>query len=54
MIQDLQEKLEYDCRRMNREFSEKLDNIYECIEKLELGREKKLGLLCDFWKLKNL
>ena len=45
MIQDLQEKLEYDCRRMNREFSEKLDNVYECIEKLELGREKKLGFL---------
>ena len=43
MIQDLQEKLEYDCRRMNREFSEKLDNVYECIEKLEMGREKKLG-----------
>jgi len=42
MIQDLQEKLEYDCRRMNREFSEKLDNVYECIEKLEMGREKKL------------
>ena len=45
MIQELQEKLEYDCRRMNREFSEKLDNVYECIEKLELGREKKLGKL---------
>ena len=41
MISELQEKLEYDCRRLNREFSEKLDNIYECIEKLELGREKK-------------
>jgi hypothetical protein len=41
MISELQEKLEYDCRRMNREFSEKLDNVYECIEKLELGREKK-------------
>ena len=42
-MSELQEKLEYDCRRLNREFSEKLDNVYECIEKLELGREKKQG-----------
>ena len=43
IIVELQEKLEYDCRRLNREFSEKLDNVYECIEKLEIGREKKLN-----------
>jgi hypothetical protein len=34
----MSEKLEYDNRRIQREFNEKLDNIYECIEKLELGR----------------
>ena len=34
----MSEKFEYDNRRIQREFNEKLDNIYECIEKLELGR----------------
>lgn len=37
-INEMSEKLEYDNRRIQREFNEKLDNIYECIEKLELGR----------------
>ena len=34
----MSEKFEYDNRRIQREFNEKLDNVYECIEKLELGR----------------
>ncbi|CAG5112893.1 Oidioi.mRNA.OKI2018_I69.chr2.g7058.t1.cds [Oikopleura dioica] len=37
-INEMSEKFEYDNRRIQREFNEKLDNIYECIEKLELGR----------------
>ena len=51
IITELQEKLEYDTRRMNREFSEKLDNVYECIEKLELGREKKAGNARQSWTI---
>ena len=53
IIVELQEKLEYDCRRLNREFSEKLDNVYECIEKLEIGREKKLnkGMFYIEWSI---
>ena len=42
-INELYEKFEYDSRRLQREFTEKMENVYECIEKLELGRNDQNG-----------
>ena len=38
-ITELYEKFDYDSRRMHREFTDKIDKVYECIEKLQIGRD---------------